>query len=80
MNALTFTDQYVGGKWIPSASATTLDVLNPATEDVLAVVPAGGAADVDAAVAAARSAARAWGTTGKAERLELLGRLVAGLS
>ncbi|GAA2017582.1 aldehyde dehydrogenase family protein [Catenulispora yoronensis] len=80
MSTLTFTDQYIGGKWIPSASATTLDVVNPATEEVLAVVPAGGAADVDAAVAAARTAARAWGATAKAERLELLGRLVAGLA
>ncbi|NUP52780.1 MAG: aldehyde dehydrogenase family protein [Catenulispora sp.] len=80
MSALTFTDQYIGGKWIPSASATTLDVLNPATEEVLAVVPAGGAADVDAAVAAARSAARGWGASTKAERLELLGRLVANLA
>ncbi|MBW8803356.1 MAG: aldehyde dehydrogenase family protein [Catenulisporales bacterium] len=80
MSAHTFIDQYIGGKWIPSASPETLDVRNPATEEVLAVVPAGGAADVDAAVAAARSAARAWGAGDKAQRLAPLERLVAGLA
>jgi aldehyde dehydrogenase (NAD+) len=80
MSVLTFTDQYIGGKWIPSASTETVDVLNPATEQVIAVVPGGGAADVDAAVAAARSAARAWGASHKDDRLEFLGRLVAQLA
>ena len=80
MSVLTFTDQYVGGKWIPSASPETITVLNPATEEVIAVVPGGGAADVDAAVTAARSAARAWGATHKDDRLELLGRLVSGIA
>ena len=80
MSVLTFTDQYIGGKWIPSASTETVDVLNPATEKVIAAIPAGGAADVDAAVAAARSAARAWGASHKDYRLEFLGHLVAKLA
>ncbi|MFI9156002.1 aldehyde dehydrogenase family protein [Kitasatospora aureofaciens] len=37
--------------------------MNPATERVLATVPAGGAADVDAAVTAARRAAPGWAAT-----------------
>jgi aldehyde dehydrogenase (NAD+) len=80
MSVLTLTDQYIGGAWIPSTSAETVEVLNPATEEVIAVVPGGGAADVDAAVAAARSAARAWGASHKDYRLEFLGRLVAKLA
>jgi len=80
MSVLTLTDQYIGGKWIPSTSTETVDVLNPATEEVIAVIPGGGAADIDAAVAAARSAARAWGARHKDYRLEFLGRLVAKLA
>jgi len=80
MSVLTLTDQYIGGKWIPSTSTETVDVLNPATEEVIAVIPGGGAADIDAAVAAARSAACAWGASHKDYRLEFLGRLVAKLA
>ncbi|MEV7771318.1 aldehyde dehydrogenase family protein [Kitasatospora sp. NPDC086791] len=72
-------DQYIDGAWRPSGDPGSLAVLNPATEQVLATVPAGGAADVDAAVAAARRAARSWAATTRAERLELLTRLRDGL-
>ncbi|MFE0463318.1 aldehyde dehydrogenase family protein, partial [Kitasatospora sp. NPDC058965] len=68
-------DQYIGGRWQPSLGGGVLEVVNPATEQVIATVPAGTAADVDAAVAAARAAARAWGLTGREERLAPLTRL-----
>ncbi|MEV6975258.1 aldehyde dehydrogenase family protein [Kitasatospora sp. NPDC093806] len=74
------TDQYVDGAWRPALDAGTIPVLDPATERLLATVPAGGAADVDAAVAAARRAARAWGATTAAERLVPLTRLRDGLA
>ncbi|MFC9328194.1 aldehyde dehydrogenase family protein [Kitasatospora sp. NPDC057015] len=74
------TDQYIGGAWRPALTAETLTVLNPATEQALALVPAGGAADVDAAVGAARAAARAWGATTREQRLEPLTRLRDGLA
>ena len=52
---------YVGGAWTPaSAGAETLDVVNPATGAPLAHVPLSTAADVDAAVQAARAALPAW--------------------
>ncbi|WP_051837289.1 aldehyde dehydrogenase family protein [Streptomyces sp. NRRL WC-3742] len=73
-------DQYIDGAWRPSRDAGAITVLNPATEQVLASVPAGGAADVDAAVAAARRAARAWGATAREERLAPLTRLRDGLA
>ena len=50
------TDCFIGGKWIPAASGKTFDTINPATEEVIAQVAEGDAADVDAAVAAARDA------------------------
>jgi aldehyde dehydrogenase (NAD+) len=68
-------DQYVGGAWRATAGGEALDVLNPATEDVIATVPAGGAADVDAAVRAAREAAADWARSSREDRLERLTRL-----
>jgi malonate-semialdehyde dehydrogenase (acetylating) / methylmalonate-semialdehyde dehydrogenase len=54
-------DNYIAGQWTPAADATDLlDVTNPATGETLARVPLSGAADLDAAVAAARAALRPW--------------------
>ena len=44
----------IGGERVAAASGKTFESLNPATGEVIANVPAGDAADVDAAVAAAR--------------------------
>ncbi len=46
----------IGGKWVPSRSEQTFDVINPATEERLATVSGGGADDIDLAVKAARNA------------------------
>jgi aldehyde dehydrogenase (NAD+) len=59
---------YIGGAWTPSASGTAIDVVNPATEEVIDQVPAGHPADVDQAVAAARAAFGSWSTTPVADR------------
>ncbi|MER7770650.1 aldehyde dehydrogenase family protein [Kitasatospora sp. NPDC096140] len=75
-----YGDQYIDGSWRPSGDPGSIAVLNPATEQVLATVPAGGTADVDAAVAAARRAARSWAATTREERLDLLTRLRDGLA
>jgi acyl-CoA reductase-like NAD-dependent aldehyde dehydrogenase len=47
---------HVGGEWLDAAGGGTLDVLNPATGEVLATTPDGAAEDVDRAVRAARRA------------------------
>jgi Aldehyde dehydrogenase family len=47
---------FVGGRWAKPISTQQLTVTSPATEDVIATVPLGTIADVDAAVAAARKA------------------------
>ncbi|MGW5421078.1 aldehyde dehydrogenase family protein [Streptomyces sp. NPDC003943] len=59
---------YIGGAWRPAASAETIAVIDPATEEVVAHVPAGNAEDVDAAVRAARAALAGWAATAPAER------------
>ncbi|MGC7099451.1 aldehyde dehydrogenase family protein [Amycolatopsis lurida] len=70
---------YVDGKWIASAGSATIDVVNPATEEVIDRVPAGTAADVDAAVAAARRAFDGWSATPAEQRCAYLGQLAAKL-
>ncbi|MCU0878742.1 MAG: aldehyde dehydrogenase family protein, partial [Pirellulaceae bacterium] len=51
---ITETQCFIDGKWQDAASGETFDTLNPATEEVIAQVAAGDAADVGRAVAAAR--------------------------
>jgi len=63
---------YIGGRWVPSASQAAVPVVNPATEAVIDQVPAGVPADVDAAVEAASSAFAAWSVTTPAERTQYL--------
>ncbi len=50
------TECFIGGKWQPAKSGKTFETVNPATEQVIANVAEGDAADVDQAVAAARDA------------------------
>ena len=59
---------YVDGRWQPAADGATLPVINPATEEVIPHVAAGGAPEVDRAVAAAKRALRSWRKTTGAER------------
>ena len=63
---------YVGGNWVAAAAGEQLDVQNPATGEILARVPLSGAADVDAAVAAARAALPGWRSRSVIERARWL--------
>ncbi len=66
----------INNEWRAAASGRTMDVVNPATEEVIASVASAGKDDLDAAVAAARAAlAGPWGTMSARER----GRLVRKL-
>src|SRR4051812_17991700 len=49
------TQCFIGGQWVPAQSGKTFDTINPATEEAIASVAEGDAADVDLAVKAARS-------------------------
>lgn len=48
------TQCFIDGQWVPAASGKTFDTIHPATEEVIAQVAEGDAADVDRAVQAAR--------------------------
>jgi aldehyde dehydrogenase (NAD+) len=66
----------IGGHEVASVSGETLDVVAPGDGDVFASIPAGGAQDVDSAVAAARKAFDgAWGRLTAVERGRLLLKL-----
>ncbi len=71
---------YINGRWIPSLSSRTLAVINAATEETMGQVPDGTAADVAAAVAAARDAFDAWATTPVETRAGYLEKISAGLT
>ncbi|MER0444670.1 aldehyde dehydrogenase family protein [Streptomyces sp. Edi4] len=60
-----------------ASTAYELQVLNPATEEVIAVVAGATVADVDAAVARARAAQRGWAAAAPADRARLLRRFAA---
>ena len=47
---------YIGGQWVSSSSRETIDVINPANEQVVGSIAAATADDVNAAVKAARQA------------------------
>ncbi|WP_156046143.1 aldehyde dehydrogenase family protein [Herbidospora cretacea] len=65
---------FVNGAWVPSASGEGVDVVNPATEEVVDRVPAGAADDVAEAVTAARRAFPRWSATPPEERGAVLAR------
>jgi len=64
---------FIGGQWIPAGAART-PVYNPSTGEVIAECPAGGAAEVGAAVAAAAAAFPAWSETPAVERARVFFR------
>ena len=63
---------FIDGCWIPAQTASHLDVTNPANGEVLARVPLSGAADVEAAVAAATVALHDWRGRAVGERTEFI--------
>ena len=66
---------YINGEWIAPAQANDMEVIDPSTEDVCAVISLGSQADTDAAVSAAKNAFDGWSQTPKAERLAILEKL-----
>jgi acyl-CoA reductase-like NAD-dependent aldehyde dehydrogenase len=70
---------FIGGKWV-DASGGTYDVVNPATEEVVASAPNATVADAEAAAAAAREALPAWSATPPAERASLMARAAQAIS
>ncbi|WP_334174234.1 aldehyde dehydrogenase family protein [Pseudoxanthobacter sp.] len=68
---------YIDGAFVAPLESRPFGVVDPSTEAVFAEISLGTAADVDRAVAAARSAFETFAFTSRAERLALLERLLA---
>jgi 5-carboxymethyl-2-hydroxymuconic-semialdehyde dehydrogenase len=66
-------DHLINGKAVPGRRY--FETVNPATQETLAEVAAGGAEEVDAAVAAAKAAFPAWASRPASERAAVLRRL-----
>ncbi len=68
---------FINGEWVAPQSGATIEVVNPATGRVFARAAAGGAADIDRAVRAARTAFESgpWPRMAPIERAQLLWRL-----
>ncbi|WP_027834823.1 NAD-dependent succinate-semialdehyde dehydrogenase [Maritalea myrionectae] len=66
------TNLYINGRWAEGASNERFDVINPATEEVLASVASAEIADADAALDAAQAAFEVWNQKSPRERAEVL--------
>ncbi|QNG38816.1 aldehyde dehydrogenase [Geodermatophilaceae bacterium NBWT11] len=75
----TYDRLFIGGEWVAPDSDRTIDVVNPATGQVIGSVPAASTGDVDRAVAAARRAFDSgWATAPVEDRREVLRRIADG--
>ncbi|MGQ0844059.1 MAG: aldehyde dehydrogenase family protein [Sporichthyaceae bacterium] len=78
MTVREYTQLFLDGEWrSPAVAAPLTEVLGAADGAVVARVPAGSAADVDLAVAAARRAFDSWSATSPADRAAMLEALTA---
>ena len=68
------TSMLIGGEWRRAASAEEIEVVNPATEEVVASAPSGEPADVEFAVATAKGAFPGWAATDVEERATILAK------
>ena len=66
---------YINGEWVNSKASESIDVLNPATGQIIAATPIGTKADVDAAAKAASDAFPAWRRTPVQDRVQYLFKL-----
>lgn len=66
---------YIHGEWCRSSAGEHLDIINPATAEVLATMPLSPAAEVDAAVQAAADTFVEWRQTPATERVQYLFKL-----
>ncbi len=68
---------YINGEWVDPVDPKTLDVVNPATEEVMGQISLGNADDVNKAVEAAKNAFESFSQTTPAERIALLESILA---
>ena len=75
-NVKEYRQFYIDGKWVDPVQPRDFTVVNPATEEAIAVISLGRAADVDNAVAAANRAFESFSETTPEQRLTLLRRII----
>ena len=71
------TKFYIDGAWVAPLQSQPMNVINPATEQAVATISIGSAADADRAVKAARKAFASYSQTTVAQRGELLQSIIA---
>ena len=71
---------YIGGEWVKPNSTELIEVVNPATEEIIGTVPSGTDADADAAVRAARAALAGWSQLTIADRVEYVERIADAMA
>ncbi len=67
---------YINGEWVDPKNPNNLEVINPSTEEVCAIINLGSSDDTNSAVKAAKKAFETWKETSKEERLKLLEKLL----
>ncbi|MBU9712026.1 CoA-acylating methylmalonate-semialdehyde dehydrogenase [Evansella tamaricis] len=72
VNKVVKLQNYINGEWLNSSSTKQLEVLNPATNDIIANVPISTVKDVEVAAKAARSAFQDWKNVPVPKRARLL--------
>jgi aldehyde dehydrogenase (NAD+) len=76
----TNSQLYIGGTWVPPHSADVIEVVSPATEEVIGSVPSATDADADAAVSAARQALPGWSALSVEERVGYVERIADAMA
>ena len=67
---------YINGKWVSPSKPNYLDVIDPCTEETVAIISLGSKDDTNAAVSAAKTAFESWKESSKEERVALLEKLL----
>jgi succinate-semialdehyde dehydrogenase/glutarate-semialdehyde dehydrogenase len=75
--AYSNTQLFIAGKWRPARSGKVLEVLNPATEEVIGTVAHAGQADLDEALAAAAAGFKVWRAVAPFERCRIMRKAAA---
>lgn len=68
----SYSKLYINGQWVEPNRSASIDVINPATETLIATTPGADAVDVDRAVSAARQAFASWSQTSAEERADYI--------
>ena len=66
---------YIDGKWVLPMGTGNIDVINPATEEIIGKIPVGSVKDIDKAASAARIAFESWSKSSIESRIDILNAL-----